>query len=1449
MRLSLGTLLVAAALLLTFPAPEALAQTNTGRTLVRVKVRFWDRKSNGPLRDSNKKVIIVRPTRLEIVFKQFGKDASPIIKAKDGEFDTGTLIAGPYRYFIEKPNPSDYAYDPAADIQDPKKPCPPKKTCPYISVKNGNNNHVEEIEITLLDKAYWRDVARQNTGPEIKLTFYRIEDAVYSPEERQPGGRVSQDEYQTAQVKELKGRVLDEQRRPLPDTLIEVYAPSAEFDDDLVLLNKTSTDSLGQYSIRFPQKSANKKYLVAISKSRYESQSIILIGAEVLEPDIILEETETAETAVSAPEMGEEEPLMLPPMEGTRRYTFSPRLMQSLPVPGYRSFDRFALLAPGVLPPPQTFETDGPGIGPGVGTAGQFTVNGLHSRENNFTIDGSDNNDEDIGTRRQGFLSLTPQPIETLQEFQIVTALADANYGRNIGGQVDALTQSGDTEFHGSLYGFYTDNGMNARDFFDGTTRGNLPTVALRRNVDNAPVFLDNRPLELPNPVGGKNLLRRTQAGLLFGGHISKVDTFYFGSLERKVNRENREVHFAVPTIRQRGVFESGETGFRAGGVPMYPASIPGNAIFSLYPFPNNPGGPYGQNTYTAVLPADGDATLFTVKLNRSFGDFDDRKNRPRWAYLIPVPMRGDLLTLRYNFSQDKNLIPVTGGAIFSPLRPRVRTQNPSLYLNRRLSNNVSDTIRFSFGRTRLLLDDTLSPPILASASFPEIPLLLNAPLLLNVTAPNVNGTLNPTEYVSASSPQGTALLNSLGYTSVTQTEQITGPLGQVIIPGFSPVGVDVYNFPQSRANNTFHLADTLRYIRDDQTFTFGGDGRRTQINSTLERNFSPLAQFNGLRNSGAALPLLGANNTPLAQQFLSGTTLAAAGAPTGLFQTLAIVPDSAIGIRYTQLNLFAQDEWSARQNLRLTLGVRYELNTIPDTVGRKVEGALDPERLRRQAEEAAQSCNGGRCADLAGALATAFPTDFKSLFGSDRNDFDFRFGFAFDPGDEGKAVVRGGFGVYSGQFPGIVLSQSRNAFPNFLPLNFATFSPRDNVTNQQFLFNPSNPILRQLDPGLAFIAPGTLNTLQAANPISVLVNQLLAAQRFNVSPTVLGLNPVLPQNRLSTPYSLQYGIIVERQVFVNYYVSASYVGTRGVKLLRVMTPELGANNSLVNVANVQALGQSRFPYFTGSELPAQSRVISEAFAISRTLFESSASSKYNSIQLELRRRYVNRFQLGSALTYSHSLDDASDFFDTAGAFALPQNNLRRSERASANFDARWRWATHFLYDAPWDIPFMRRFSGNGLGGWQIAGIITAQTGQPFTVNSAFDVNRDGNLTDRLDNIDGLIMEPAEGDARIRLRFAPGVNPQALLAADGKDGSIGRNTFRAPGIFTFDLSVVKNLNFSDRHKLYVGAEFFNLFNRTHFAIPERILESPAFGQSVRTVIPARRIQLKFKYSF
>jgi hypothetical protein len=293
-----------------------------------------------------------------------------------------------------------------------------------------------------------------------------------------------------------------------------------------------------------------------------------------------------------------------------------------------------------------------------------------------------------------------------------------------------------------------------------------------------------------------------------------------------------------------------------------------------------------------------------------------------------------------------------------------------------------------------------------------------------------------------------------------------------------------------------------------------------------------------------------------------------------------------------------------------------------------------------------------------------------------------------------------------------------------------------------------------------------------------------------------------------------------------------------------VSTPDSGLNNSRLAFVKVGPLsGTAPFPFFQGQILPPQFSIISKSFTIDRTFFDSSSTSSYNSLQFEIRKRYGNHIQFGSALTYAHAIDDASDFFDTAGAFALPQNSFQRSEKASSNFDIHLRSATHFLVYIP-DDPHLFKHD-RWLGNWQIAGIITAQGGQPYTVNSAFDINRDGNLTDRLNSTNGII----RGAGRVQLRLSPGVNALTLLAPDGFDGAVGRNTFRAPNIFTVDLALIRNFGLGDYGRFQFRTEIFNLFNRANYGIPIRILESPAFGNSINTTVPARTIQFSGKYQF
>jgi hypothetical protein len=148
------------------------------------------------------------------------------------------------------------------------------------------------------------------------------------------------------------------------------------------------------------------------------------------------------------------------------------------------------------------------------------------------------------------------------------------------------------------------------------------------------------------------------------------------------------------------------------------------------------------------------------------------------------------------------------------------------------------------------------------------------------------------------------------------------------------------------------------------------------------------------------------------------------------------------------------------------------------------------------------------------------------------------------------------------------------------------------------------------------------------------------------------------------------------------------------------------------------------------------------------------------------------------------------------------------------------------------------------MGGWQYSTFMTFQTGQPFTVNTSNDVNMDGNLTDRIDTLNGL----ASIDSR-RQKLRLTTNSTDLLASLGRNGSVGRNFFRASGVARTDFALIKNFNVTEGQSVLLRVEAFNLFNRTHFAIPVRVLEAPSFGSSVDTSLNPRQIQFALKYVF
>src|SRR5262249_42716751 len=271
--------------------------------------------------------------------------------------------------------------------------------------------------------------------------------------------------------------------------------------------------------------------------------------------------------------------------------------------------------------------------------------------------------------RRQGFVALVPQAVESVREVSISTLLWSTELNRNFASQVNAVSKYGTDEFHGQAYAFFTDSRLNARNFFDYT--------------------------------GCKDPFTRTQAGFAIGGPIVRQKTHFFGSFERQIVNASTEQHFATPGLADRRFlglpdfavlkpgpdFGADDTFTTTRGVTPL-----GNAILSLYPLPNNPGGPFGDNTYTELLPADGRGTVGSFKVTHQFND-------------------NNTLDGRYNITDDNRLIPSVNRAIRSTIGAETRTQDLSLIFDTALTQNLFNQARFSYGRTRLdFLEQPNSP-------------------------------------------------------------------------------------------------------------------------------------------------------------------------------------------------------------------------------------------------------------------------------------------------------------------------------------------------------------------------------------------------------------------------------------------------------------------------------------------------------------------------------------------------------------------------------------------------------------------------------------------------------------------------------------------------------------------------------------------------------------------
>ena len=317
-------------------------------------------------------------------------------------------------------------------------------------------------------------------------------------------------------------------------------------------------------------------------------------------------------------------------------------------------------------------------------------------------------------------------------------------------------------------------------------------------------------------------------------------------------------------------------------------------------------------------------------------------------------------------------------------------------------------------------------------------------------------------------------------------------------------------------------------------------------------------------------------------------------------------------------------------------------------------------------------------------------------------------------------------------------------------------------------------------------------------------------------------------QRDLRTGYMQHWNFNVERQIGSKTVVEVAYVGSKGTKLLTARD---------INQPQPSALPPG---------LPIVPRPDPRFDDIN--LLESRANSNYNALQMRFQQRLTRGFSALASYTWSKSIDDASNFFSSAGDPNFPQNSYNvAAERGRSNFDVSHRLSVSYSYALPFH--HAEGLAAKLVNGWETFGIVTLQTGRPFTVALLPEIDNSGTGRSILgfgaNDRPNLVGNPELSNATTSQWF----NTAAFaFPAPGTFGNAGRNILEGPGFQSVNASLVKNTALTEGVKLQFRAEAFNLFNHPNFNLPDNFLGSPTFGRITSARDP-RHIQFGLKLLF
>jgi hypothetical protein len=557
---------------------------------------------------------------------------------------------------------------------------------------------------------------------------------------------------------------------------------------------------------------------------------------------------------------------------------------------------------------------------------------------------------------------------------------------------------------------------------------------------------------------------------------------------------------------------------------------------------------------------------------------------------------------------------------------------------------------------------------------------------------------------------------------------------------------------------------------------------------------------------------------------------------------------------RSREYGFFFQDDWKVTRRLTLNLGVRYELMGVPfDANG--YQGTLEP----------AASIN------AMNASSNITVQKGGSWFKNDYNNFAPRFGFAWAPGD-GKWAIRGGANIFYDRMINAVLSAVDLNTPGF---------------NQQVTVYPNQ------------------NGTDLRTNDGITATPMPSAPSLSVPSTRLQAGAVMSPN-LRTGYVGSFDLSVQREVFRNTILEASYVGNRSIKMfyqdqvnqfkifdsgffsafkeLQAFdangTP-VSATNPLVRMFGSAATAISRIGttnlrngavgaaastidtnYYTSYAAAGLPDTWLRNFPQFATMYVGTNDGRgyYNSMQVNLRRN-AGALKFNLNYTFAKSMDNwANEGNGTSGGSVMDYRNLSLN-RGLSDFDRRHSFNSSLAYTLP--VGKGRRYLGSSgrlvdslLGGWDVGVLTTWQQGVPLTIatgratgaNSAASAWAVYSGTDR--SIGAL---DRRGDGVYY--FSTDQASQFTFPVAGYLGNTGRNTFRGPRFFNIDASLSKAFKVTETAALKFRAEAYNLFNNVNFGNPGvSIATASSFGKISSTIGPnasggARVMQMALRFDF